>query len=132
MTSKLYVGNLNFQASTDDLRDVFSQFGNVEDVFLPLDRETGRPRGFAFVTMGDADSAQKAQEALDGQDFMERPLRVNEARENPPGGGGGGGGGKKPFRRENRGGGGGGGYGGDRRGGDRRGGGGRQDRRSFR
>lgn len=85
------------------MRRLFAQHGEVIDVSLPQDRDTGRPRGFGFVEMADAD-ADKAVQALDGQDFGGRSLRVNEARERPRfGGGGGGGGGDR--------GGGGGGYG---------------------
>ena len=140
MSTKLYVGNLSFKATQDEVRDIFSQFGNVVDVALPMDRESGRPRGFAFVTMETGEEAQKAVDGLNGQNFQGRDLQVNEARPPEPrtgggrgyggerrGGGGGdrrgGGGGYGGDRR----GGGGGGYGGDRRGGgggDRRGGGG--------
>jgi cold-inducible RNA-binding protein len=124
--SKMYVGNLPFSASEDELRDAFGQFGPVSEVSLVMDRETGRPRGFAFVTMGSKEAMEAAIRGLDGKDFGGRNLTVNEARpreERPSFGGGGG---------ERRGGGGG-GYGGDRRGGggggyggggDRRGGGG--------
>jgi cold-inducible RNA-binding protein len=117
--SKMYVGNLPFSASEDELREAFGQFGPVSEVSLVMDRETGRPRGFAFVTMGSKEAMEAAIRGLDGKDFGGRNLTVNEARpreERPSYGGGGG---------ERRGGGGG-GYGGDRRGGggDRRGGGG--------
>ncbi len=111
MGSKLYVGNLPFRASDEDVRALFTEAGcNVTSVTLIMDRETGRPRGFGFVETETAEDAQKAIRALDGTDFMGRNLKVNEAqaRENRGGGGGGGG--------YNRGGGGGGG--GDR-GGDR-------------
>lgn len=120
MNNRLYVGNLSFQTSTDAVRAAFESFGAVEDVHLVTDRETGRPRGFGFVTMSTAEEAQKAIEGMDGQMLDGRPLRVNQADERPRGGGGGGGG----FR---GGGGGGGGYrGGGGGGGDRggRGGGG--------
>ena len=115
---KLYLGNLPFAASDDDIKEAFSAYGTIEDLFIPLDRETNRPRGFAFITLADDELARKAIEEMDGADLMGRNLRVNEAEERRP--------------QQNRGGGGGGGYGGDRRGGgggrDRRGGGGR-DRR---
>ena len=115
---KLYLGNLPFAASDDDIREAFSAYGTIEDLFIPLDRETNRPRGFAFITLADDDLARKAIEEMDGADLMGRNLRVNEAEERRP--------------QQNRGGGGG-GYGGDRRGGgggrDRRGGGGGRDRR---
>lgn len=129
---KLYLGNLPFSASEEDIREAFSAYGTIEDLFIPLDRETNRPRGFAFITLQDDDQARKAIEEMDGVDLQGRNLRVNEAEERRPSGGGGGGGGGY------RGGGGGdrrGGGGGDRRGGgggrggnDRRGGG--RDRRS--
>lgn len=109
---KLYLGNLPFNASDEDIRGAFSAYGTIEDLFIPLDRETNRPRGFAFITLADDDQARKAIEEMDGADLMGRNLRVNEAEERRP--------------QQNRGGGGGGGgYGGG--GGDRRGGGG--DRR---
>ena len=123
---KLYLGNLPFAASDDDIKEAFSAYGTIEDLFIPLDRETNRPRGFAFITLADDDLARKAIEEMDGADLMGRNLRVNEAEERRPqqnrgGGGGGGGGGYGGDRR----GGGGGGGGRDRRGGgrDRRGGG---------
>src|SRR5437762_2756088 len=93
MTNRLYVGNLSFQTSTDALRAAFESFGSVEDVHLVTDRETGRPRGFGFVTMGTAEEAQKAIAEMDGQNLDGRPLRVNQADERPRGGAGGGGGG---------------------------------------
>ncbi|MEM7576635.1 MAG: RNA-binding protein [Planctomycetota bacterium] len=89
---KMYVGNLAWKTTTEDLEALFSNYGSVQDAIVLTDRETGRSRGFGFVTMGDED-AQKAIEALDGQDFEGRPLRVNEAQERAPRGGGGGGGG---------------------------------------
>lgn len=139
-TMKLYLGNLPFSASDEDIREAFSAYGTIEDLFIPLDRETNRPRGFAFITLADDDQARKAIEEMDGADLQGRNLRVNEAEERRPQGGGGGGGGGGDRR-----GGGGGGYGGggggrdnDRRGGgggrdnDRRGGGGRDRRGSSR
>lgn len=87
MAKKIYVGNLPFTATEDDIRDLFAQYGEVHSVNLISDRETGRPRGFGFVEMEDADQAISA---LDGQDFGGRSLRVNEARERGGGGGGGG------------------------------------------
>src|SRR5579863_5798570 len=101
--AKIYVGNLPFSATEAEIRTLFSQHGTVESVSLPTDRETGRPRGFGFVEMSQAD-ASRAIQALNGQDLGGRPLRVNEAQDKPRGGGGGGGG-----RGGNRGGGGGGG-----------------------
>jgi RNA recognition motif-containing protein len=94
MSKRIYVGNLPFSATEDEVRRLFAEYGEVVDVSLPQDRDTGRPRGFGFVEMADAD-ADKAVQGLDGKDFGGRSLRVNEARERPRGGGayGGGGGG---------------------------------------
>jgi RNA recognition motif-containing protein len=120
MNTRLYVGNLSFNTNADGVRTAFQEFGTVSDVHLVSDRETGRSRGFAFVTMGTPEEAAKAIEGMDGRTLDGRPLRVNEAEQRQQRGGGGGGGG---FR----GGGGGGGYaggGGGRGGGDRGGGGG--------
>jgi cold-inducible RNA-binding protein len=93
---KMYVGNLSFQTTKQDLQDLFSQHGQVTDVHLPVDRESGQPRGFAFVTMDSNDSMNKAIGATNGQDLGGRNLKVNEAqaREERGGGGGGYGGGK--------------------------------------
>ena len=82
MTS-LYVGNLPFSATEDDVEALFSQHGSVAGVKLISDRETGRPRGFGFVEMGEA-GANAAIEALNGSDMEGRPLRVNQANERPP------------------------------------------------
>jgi RNA recognition motif-containing protein len=90
--AKIYVGNLPFTASETDLRTLFGQHGTVEKVSLPTDRETGRPRGFGFVEMSQAD-ASRAIQNLNGHDMGGRPLRVNEAQDKPRTGGGGGGGG---------------------------------------
>lgn len=92
--SKLYVGNLSFKTTEDELRSAFGQFGSVTDVYVAMDKMTGRPRGFAFVTMGTADEAKAAAEKLNGTDLGGRQLTVNEARpkEERPGGGFGGGG----------------------------------------
>ena len=110
---KLYVGNMNFRTTEQQLTDTFSQHGEVQEVAVITDRETGRPRGFAFVTMDDA-GGKAAIEALNGAELDGRTLTVNEAkpRESRPGGGGfgggrGGGGGGGGFR---GGGGGGGGF----------------------
>ncbi len=119
---KLYVGNLNFKTTQESLEALFSNYGEVQEVALVTDRETGRPRGFAFVTMDD-DGATKAVEALNGNEFEGRSLNVNEARPREPRSGGGGGGGGFGGGGRGGGGGGGGGYGG---GGG--GGGGRRDR----
>jgi len=77
---KLYVGNLSFNTSESELRDLFSQHGTVTDAVLMMDRETGRPRGFGFVTMSSSDEGQKAIDALHGQNIDGRDLTVNEAR----------------------------------------------------
>lgn len=79
MTRSIYVGNLPFSASENEVRDLFAAHGEVLKCTLPIDRDTGRPRGFAFVEMDDG-NAQKAIDALDGVDFGGRSLRVNEAR----------------------------------------------------
>jgi cold-inducible RNA-binding protein len=102
---KIYVGNLPFTSNEDELRALFARHGAVESVAVITDRETGRPRGFAFVEMADASAAADAIKALDGTQLGGRALRVNEAQDRREGGGGGGGG--RGF-----GGGGGGGYGG--------------------
>jgi RNA recognition motif-containing protein len=94
MSKNLYVGNLAFGTTTDDLRDLFAQYGNVKSAQVVMDRETGRSRGFGFVEMNDG--AEAAIDALNGKEFQGRSLAVNEARpreERPRGGGGGGGGG---------------------------------------
>ncbi len=132
MSSKLYVGNLDFNTSEDELRSVFAAHGNVTEVFMAMDKFTGRPRGFAFVTMSSPDEAKAAIAAVHGTKVGSRDLTVNEARpreERAPGGGGGygGGGGDRGGRSYGGGGGGGGGYGGGDRGGDR--GGERRERR---
>jgi RNA recognition motif-containing protein len=133
----IYVGNLPYTATEDDLNGLFAAYGPVERVKIITDRETGRSKGFAFVTLGDQSQLNAAIEALNGYDYQGRALRVNasDPKESKPGGGGGerrGGGGGGGYGGERRGGGGyggerrgGGGYGGERRGGgDRRGGGG--------
>ena len=112
MSNKLFVGNLSFNTTENDLNDAFAAHGTVTETNLMMDRATGRPRGFGFITMSSAEEAQKAIEAMNGKDMDGRALTVNIAKpreERAPGGGGGGGG-----RREygGGGGGGGGGYGG--------------------
>ena len=129
--TKLYVGNMSFQTSEDELRSHFAQFGTVADVFIAMDKFTGRPRGFAFVTMGTADEARIAIEKTNGADLGGRNLQVNEARPKEERTGGGFGGGER--RGFGGGGGGRGGFGGGRggSGGDRGGfggGGGGRDR----
>jgi RNA recognition motif-containing protein len=118
MGNRLYVGNLSFHTTDDAVQAAFSQCGEVTDVKVVLDRDTGRSRGFAFVTMASDDAAQKAIAELNGSMLDGRPLRVNEAEERSPRGGGGGG------RGFGGGGGGGGGYGGGGGGRGGRGGGG--------
>jgi RNA recognition motif-containing protein len=87
--TKMYVGNLPFNATEDSVRTLFAEFGAVQSVALVNDRETGRPRGFGFVEMASGDAA-KAMQSLNGKDFGGRPLKVNEAQDRPRGGGGGG------------------------------------------
>lgn len=89
---KIYVGNMSFQTTEEGLRDLFAQHGEVQEVVVVTDRDTGRPRGFGFVTMPNASEAQAAIEAINGTDLDGRTLNVNEARPKPSGGGGGGGG----------------------------------------
>lgn len=105
--TNIYVGNLAFSATDEDIRSAFEQFGEVTSVNIIMDRETGRSRGFAFVEMADGEHAKEAIENLDGAAISGRNVKVNEARPRPPRGGGGGGGGGRY-------GGGGGGRGGDR------------------
>ena len=113
MGKKLYVGNLPFTASEDEIRELFERHGAVDKVSVITDRETGRPRGFAFVEMAEGANADAAIQALDGRDFGGRSLRVNEAQDRRGGGGGGGGGGYGGGGGGRSGGGGGrGGYGG--------------------
>ncbi len=80
MNSKLYVGNMSFKSGEAELRDAFTQFGTVTDVYIANDRMTGRPRGFAFVTMGTPEEAQLAAEKMNGVDLDGRQLTVNEAK----------------------------------------------------
>jgi RNA recognition motif-containing protein len=100
---KIYVGNLSFNSSEQAVEDAFSNYGQVDEVALITDRETGRPRGFGFVTMGNDDEARAAIDALNGTELDGRTLNVNEAKPKGDRAGGGGGG------RGGRGGGGGGG-----------------------
>ncbi|MCP9834717.1 MULTISPECIES: RNA-binding protein [unclassified Cyanobium] len=138
----IYVGNLSFQAEREDLLDLFGQYGEVRQCSLPLDRETGRKRGFAFIELADDASEQKAIDDLQDVEWMGRMIRVNKATPREGGGGGGrsggggygggGGGGGRPGGGGGRsggggsygGGGGGGGYGGGAGGGYGGGGGG--------
>jgi RNA recognition motif-containing protein len=98
MTKKLYVGNLSFRVTSEELRELFSQYGNVTSASVISDRDTGRSRGFGFVEM--ADGGEQAIEALNGQDLQGRALTVNEAKPREPRRGGGGGGGGGYGRRE--------------------------------
>src|SRR5580698_5488068 len=98
--SKLFVGNLSFNTTENDLRDTFAAHGNVVEANLMMDRESGRPRGFGFVTMGTPEEAEAAIAALNGKSIDGRALTVNVAkpREERPGGGrGGGGGGRREY-----------------------------------
>jgi cold-inducible RNA-binding protein len=111
MAAKLFVGNLSFQATEEDLRELFAQAGNVETVRIITDQFTGRPRGFGFVEMASKEEAQKAVEMLNGRLFRDRNLVVDEARPQPQrGSGGGGGGGPRGDRGPRSGAGGGGGW----------------------
>jgi RNA recognition motif-containing protein len=94
MNTKLFVGNLSFNTTENDLQDAFAAHGTVTEANLMTDRTTGRPRGFAFVTMGSPEEAQKAIEALNGADLDGRTLTVNEARPKAEHAGGGFGGGR--------------------------------------
>ena len=122
MAMKLYVGNLSFQTSSEELQQLFSQAGTVESASVVEDRDTGRSRGFGFVEMASKEEGEKAIQQFNGTDLNGRNLTVNEARPREDRGGRGGGGGRGGYG-GNRGGGGGGrgGYGGG-------GGGGRNDR----
>ena len=95
MSKKLYVGNIPFSATEDELRGVFERHGSVDSVNVITDRETGRPRGFAFVEMSEVSAADDAIRALDGSDLGGRSIRVNEAQDKRGGGGGG-------YRRNDR------------------------------
>ncbi len=88
----IYIGNLSYKATEEDLKSVFEDYGAVKRVVLPTDRETGRMRGFAFVEMTEDASEDKAIESLDGADWMGRTLKVNKARPKEGGDGGGRGG----------------------------------------
>ena len=96
----VYVGNLSYDVTREDIEQVFTEYGKVKRVSLPMDRDTGRPRGFAFVDMSADDEEDTVIEALNGAEWMGREMKVNKARprtENGNGGGGGGGGGN--YRR---------------------------------
>ena len=110
MGRKLFVGNLNFATTSDDLRQLFAEAGTCESATVMMDRVTGRSRGFGFVEMGDASQGQAAITAINNQEIDGRKLTVNEAKPKPAGGGGGGG--RGGFGGGRGGGGGGGGRGG--------------------
>ena len=117
MNTKMYVGNLSYDATDSDIRELFEAHGTVSDVFIVKDRESGRPRGFAFVSMETPEEMNAAIEGLNGEEFAGRALTINEARpreERPQGGGGYNRGGDRRGDRRGRG-----GYGGGDRGGDR-------------
>jgi RNA recognition motif-containing protein len=135
MSTRVYVGNLSFQTTESDVEATFAEYGTVTDVKVVTDRETGRSRGFAFVSMSSSEEAQKAIEGLDGFELDGRALRVNQAEERQPregggrggfgggrsgGGFGGGGGGRGGDYGGGRGGRGGGDFGGGRGGSNRR------------
>ncbi|HUP41901.1 MAG TPA: RNA-binding protein [Thermoanaerobaculia bacterium] len=88
MASKVFVGNLDFKATRDQIESVFAEAGEIQDIFIPTDRETGRPRGFAFVEFATPEGAEKAIELFDGHDLGGRSIRVNAAEDRPrrPGG----------------------------------------------
>jgi RNA recognition motif-containing protein len=90
MSKKLYVGNLSFQSTESSIQKAFSAFGNVQSINIITDRETGRPRGFAFVEMSSPSEAQAAIDGLNGRELDGRSLTVNVAKEREPRGGGGG------------------------------------------
>lgn len=95
MSKKLYVGNLSYDVNENELRDLFGSYGEIEDAVIIMDRDSGRSKGFGFVTLGDDQQAQQAIEDLNGKEHSGRTLTVNEARPRPDRGGRGGGG----FRR---------------------------------
>ena len=125
MAKKLFVGGLSWNTTEEALREAFTKFGNIDEVKVISDRETGRSRGFGFITFSDDNDAMSAIKEMDGTDLEGRSIKVNEAEEKrraPGGGGGGGGGGRGGYG--GGGGGGGGGYGGGGGGGGRGGSGG--------
>jgi RNA recognition motif-containing protein len=99
MSTKLYVGNLSFDATETDLRDLLAQHGPVNEIKVMMDRDTGRARGFAFATMNTEEGAKAAIAALNGKDWKGRALTVNEARPREERGGGGYGGGRNHHGR---------------------------------
>ena len=111
MTKKLYVGNMSYETTDQQIRELFSQAGDVAEISLITDRDTGRPKGFGFVEMATDDGAKEAIKRFNGYSLNERTLTVNEARPREERSGSGGGGG---YRGDRSGGGGRGGYGGNR------------------
>lgn len=97
----IYVGNLSYEVTQEDLNNVFTEYGTVKRVHLPTDRETGKMRGFGFVEMSAEEEETAAIEALDGAEWMGRELKVNKARERENRGPRGGGGGGRGNRRDN-------------------------------
>ncbi|NJK27991.1 MAG: RNA-binding protein [Coleofasciculaceae cyanobacterium SM2_3_26] len=98
----VYVGNLSYEVTEADLNDVFAEYGSVKRVKMPIDRETGRMRGFAFIEMATDDEEVAAIDALDGAEWMDRVLKVNKAKPRPdrkPANGGGWGGNNRNFSR---------------------------------
>jgi RNA recognition motif-containing protein len=98
----IYIGNLSFDAEAEDVRSLFAEYGEVRNCSLPLDRETGRKRGFAFVEMADANAEKAAIDDLQNVEWMGRAIRVNKAEPRTGGGGGNGGGGGGGPRRSDR------------------------------
>ncbi len=98
MGNKIFVGGLNWDATEDDIREAFGESGTITEAVVVQDRDTGRSRGFGFVTYSSDEEANAAVEKFDGQDFMGRKLTVNEARQREERGGGGGGGGGGGYR----------------------------------
>src|SRR5579859_3818445 len=105
MSNKLFVGNLSFNTTENQLQDAFAAHGSVLETNLMMDRATGRPRGFGFVTMGTPEEAQKAIDALNGKSIDGRALTVNVAKPREERSGGGGGGGRREYRVSGNGGG---------------------------
>ncbi|MFT4176021.1 MAG: RNA-binding protein [Luteolibacter sp.] len=121
----IYVGNLPYTATENDIRDLFAEFGDIQSVKVITDRETGRSKGFGFVTLADQSRINEAVEATNGKDYQGRPLKVNPSEPRPAGGGGGfSGGGSGSGGRSGYGG------GGNRRDGNRGGYGGGRDKRN--
>ncbi len=99
MGNRIYVGNMNYATTEDELRDLFAQYGEVKRVTIVTDKVTGRPRGFAFVEMSSDDQASAAIAGLNNSQFAGRQLRIDAAQERPRRGGGGGGGDRGDYAR---------------------------------